>query len=259
MQRFTELVHPSTSTVARVDPYQPSSADEINATLTEVKQLWWFHDGSIMNVGVRHHLWASWGFCSRHTWLYAISELEMRGGSLLGTAVLYEDLLGRAAAAVSGRRLLRRDPVSALRPRESCFTCDYTGHALDPDPHFAAQTERVNARTRLRTLLEGQQEQWRPRACPTCLGGDGLPCRPHLLGGNAAPPRDFGRQLWALRGRTAKFLRSQTWRPPTLTPDERIAWVETLGFFAGWAVPDVLAREAAPARATAPGRMAETG
>jgi hypothetical protein len=170
----------------------------------------------------------------------------MRGGSLLGTAVLYEDLLSRAARTVAGWHL--GEPVRGLRPQDSCFTCDYVSHAATADRAdklFVSHARRVRRWQRVRPLLSDLQDVWRRRSCPACLDGDGLPCRPHLLAGQITIPTDLGPELSRLRDRTAKFTRSQTWQPPRLTRLEKVAWVEALGFFAGWTVPDLLTRDSA--------------
>lgn len=239
---LTELVHRPKPVPAAVDPYRPQAPDDIDATVAEVKRLWWFHDGSIMNVGVRHHLWASWGSCPRHTWLYAISEVELRGGGLLGTAAV-------RGPAWQGCGRGPRPTAAASSP---CGRPAVAGQLLHLRLHRAhggaGTTLRRSHRPGERAVAGAADARpaagtvWRPRACPACLGGDGIPCRPHLLAGAIDPPRDLDRRLGALRVRTAKFLRSQTWRPPSLTPLERIAWLEALGFFAGWAVPDVLTK-----------------
>src|SRR5215471_2944920 len=61
----------------------------------EVKHLWWFFDGAIMAPDVRHQLWRSWGFCSRHTWAHAQLEAELRLHPF-STSILYENLITRA-------------------------------------------------------------------------------------------------------------------------------------------------------------------
>jgi hypothetical protein len=72
----------------------------------EIRQIWSFLDGAIMDVGTRQHLWRSWGLCPRHAWCYAVAELEIRGGRPFSTTILYEELVGRAARLISRTKLL---------------------------------------------------------------------------------------------------------------------------------------------------------
>lgn len=103
---------------------QAAVAVVIDATDAEVKQLAAFVDGSIMVPEIRHHLWRSWGFCSRHTWLHAVVECELRARPF-GTAILYHDLTWRAARTIAGRARPRSWRIRRLASKDTCFTCDY--------------------------------------------------------------------------------------------------------------------------------------
>ena len=233
----------------RLEPGPPASAEAFVVTTlgdldlrpSEVKEMWWFFDGSVNVVEVRHHLWRSWGFCSRHAWAFALAAAELRAG-LLQPAVLYEDLVGRAAAAVRRART-EAGVLKALSARDSCFTCDYCARSED-DPHFSEKTQQVNLREESTALVVESAPVWRPRSCPQCLGGQGIPCRPHLLSGDVRPPSDLAERLSALAGRMHVFRRSLLWRGPSASEQERASWVEVLGFFAGWAVPEIIASTA---------------
>jgi hypothetical protein len=218
----------------------------VDLTLAEVKQLWWFMDGSIMDVGVRHHLWSSWGFCPRHTWAHAIAEIELRY-TPLGTAILYEDLLDRARRVVARGwepSTLRR---RALQPHASCYTCDYANHADVPDRQFADQQRRVNARRRFADRVLREDVVWAPRACPVCTpDGRGLPCRRHLIDEAAELDGTVADGLTELGQRLHVFMRSLTWRGPVAEERHRSAFVETLGWFAGWQIPLSLAAQVRP-------------
>jgi hypothetical protein len=212
----------------------PIPVGDLDLTLTEVKQLFSFLDGSIMSVFVRHRLWESWGFCSRHTWAYAAAECELRGGKPFGVSILYEDLTGRAARAVrpsllGGRIVLRRG-------NGECFTCDYASFARG-DPAYAGRQARVNRRQRTTALLLALRERWEPRSCPVCLGGDGPVCRPHLLSGAATVDLALPEVLSDLTTRLYAFGRSFAWRGRPASAEEQASWVEALGWFAGWDYP----------------------
>jgi hypothetical protein len=221
--------------VARAEPAPKQHVIDtgpIGLTVPEVKQLWWFFDGSIRVVEVRHHLWRSWGFCPRHTWAYVTTEIQLRADRPFQTS-MYEDLSARAARAASrafaSPQALRR----RLKARASCFTCDYAARARDIDPRFVENQRAVNRLDRLHRHLETTRDVWEPKTCPACLGGDGLVCRPHILHG-VDPPQGLGAELSDIAERLRVFSRTLTWRGPNVGPTERVSWVESLGWFGGW-------------------------
>jgi hypothetical protein len=151
----------------------------VDFTAAEVKQLHAFHDGSIMCVDVRHHLWRSWGFCPRHTWASAVIEPELRW-NLHGTVILYEDLMGRAVVALRKPAATPTMVRRRLRARAGCFTCDFVALAHDhTDPSLEAVTAKVNKRTRFTAMLEATRPVWGPRL-PAVSGrvGSGVPPSP---------------------------------------------------------------------------------
>jgi hypothetical protein len=221
----------------------PAAADAGGAALTgaEVRQLWWFLDGAIMDHGTRRALHESFGLCSRHAWALAIVECEARGGVVFATTVLYEDLARRAARLTARRRpraLLRR----ALTGSGQCFTCEFVAKA-GYDGGWERELEAVNRGRRLRRLIPAQP----PSPCPHCCSGAGLTCRPHLIAG-AEPPRDLGRELSGLADRLGGLRRSLTAGGPAATAAEQVAWIEALGWFAGWSFWQALLSRWADAR-----------
>jgi hypothetical protein len=204
----------------------------------EVKQLWWFLDGAIMNVDTRHHLWRSWGLCPRHAWGYAVIEIEVRGGVPFSTAILYEDLTRRAGQTL-GRRLLSQARVrTQLEPHDSCFTCDFLkGGASDErkagEPQWGALTARINRRSRTSTVVAASEQEWCPRSCPLCLGGQGPVCRAHIVAG-ASQGDALADKLEDLAARLDAFARSLTVEGRQVGPPERSSWIEALGWFGGW-------------------------
>lgn len=223
---------------------------ELDATVPEVKELVSFLDGSIQVPDIRHHLWRSWGFCERHAWIQAVVEIELRGGRPFGTAILYEDLVGRACAALCHGLVPASVRVRQLRARAFCFTCDYVAIAQGVEAAFAARTVRVNRRKRTAAILQETRTHWERRSCPSCLGGEGPTCRPHLLAGQAADLDAVAETLSDLAERLEVFHKSMTWRGPTADPSQRASWVEALGWFAGWSYPAAVV-EAAGARGPA--------
>jgi hypothetical protein len=214
-------------------------------TLAETKYFWsWFIFGSIMTVETRHHLWRSWGFCPRHTWAHAVVECEVWGGRPFGTAILYEDLIGRACAATK-TTVLPRGPIRwRLRGKASCLACDYIAIAHGAsDEFYADRCARINRRLRVSALLLETEPLWRASACPLCLGGRGIVCRSHILAGATGLDRNLSDQLADLRQRLALYVRSMTWQGPEATPQARISWIEALAWFAGWDFPCALASQ----------------
>jgi hypothetical protein len=218
--------------------YRAVGGADAPLALAEVRQLWWFLDGSIMNPDTRRHLWRSWGFCSRHTWAHAVVECELRVQPF-STAILYEDLTARAA-----RALARPGPAALasrrLTPRAACLTCDYlTLPSAGSNPELVERWRRANRLERTRELLAVSRATWLPRSCPACAGGAGPTCRPHLLAEPAAIParRELAGELAALSRRLYLLVKSMGWQGPARTPELEAAWVEALGWFAGWGFP----------------------
>lgn len=100
---------------------------------------------------------------------------------------------------------------------------------------------------------------WQPRACPACQGTPAGPhmataevavvCRRHLIDVDRIDmPKAQGcaSHLAALAARLKRHLRSMTDSGSGSTLEEQTAWIETLGWFAGWELPLTLARTTAP-------------
>jgi hypothetical protein len=211
---------------------------ELNLNLPEIRQMHSFLDGSIMNPYVRHHLWRSWGFCPRHTWAFGSCDNEIHSTKPFSVGVLYEDLTGQAAQLLASRRPTGRI-IRQLHSRDTCFTCDYLEIArrVSFENYVVTLHARANRRQRTVQQLAESRPVWEGRTCPICLGGDGPPCRPHLLAGAAHPDRAVADYLAPLTRRLEVMTKSFTWRGPLATPEERAAWVEALAWFGGWEYP----------------------
>jgi hypothetical protein len=83
---------------------------------------------------------------------------------------------------------------------------------------------------------------WALASCPHCGGGQGPVCRPHLLAGDPERVDAAGcaAALAELRGRLQGLLASMTLHGPPATPQAEAAWVEAVGWFAGWGIPHAL-------------------
>ena len=148
-------------------------------------------------------------------------------------------------------------------------TGSVTGSA---EPEAASLPVLVNTPLEAARWCRDTLGAWESRACPRCLqetGGassaepaeaavvgqssgslrdDGARaglCRPHLLAGSPPSPDDLRRQaayLGTLRGSVLGLLEWMTFREGPATTRRRAAWIETLGWFAGWRVPLLLAQ-----------------
>jgi hypothetical protein len=210
----------------------------------EINYLYWFIQGSIMNVGTRWALRHAWGLCERHAWAALAVEMAFRSDYVLGPTILYRDLLERCREALphSGplreQRLLRR-----LRPSGPCMMCAMrlywaTGRGVTPE-----LLERGRRTEELRTFAVSHRQHWQTTHCPLCVAGSwtatcpglGQLCRPHILKQGKVDVgilRDFLeatlKQVWTLdRSFTPEYR-------GTATPEVRAGLLTAVGWFSGW-------------------------
>lgn len=201
----------------------------------EVKQLWWFRDGSIMSVAIRDRLWEARGLCYRHAWGYAILEIEMMAGRAFSTAILYADFTDRAAKMLAGgkRGFGRRPKLDASGP---CMTCDHLKVTADKSltgAEWPRGAEIVNRGESTRLLVGWCESTWRAASCPQCMGGNGPTCRPHLIAGAPASP-GMADTLAGMASRLEPLVRSMTVDRTDIGDSERSSWIEAIGWFTGW-------------------------
>ena len=87
------------------EPWGQLPAAPLLLTTEEVRLLWSFVHGDIMSAPMRAWLRASLGFCPRHTWAYAVVEIELWESGIGGRAV-------ENSASGSSRGLLVRQGVA---------------------------------------------------------------------------------------------------------------------------------------------------
>ena len=100
---------------------------------------------------------------------------------------------------------------------------------------------------------------WQPRACPACqptpaghqmaTAETAVVCRRHPVHADridVSRARACASHLDGLAARLKRHLRSMTDSGSGSTLEEQTAWIETLGWFAGWELPLTLARATAP-------------
>ena len=218
-------------------------------SIREVEQLWWWQrDGAITTPRVRGQLRQAFGLCPRHTWAHFATECELQGWPFSTTA-LYQDLVAWAARSLREAPRLppAPPPVTALRAGDGCATCQALESSTAPDdPSFADRRARVNRLERTSGYLAECRPVWLARSCPHCLGGRGLPCRPHLLAADPASidPDECAAALLQLADRVATLVAALTLGGPVSRTRDRAALVEALGWCAGWGLVHQLSRSA---------------
>lgn len=239
----------------------------LDLSVEEVRQLWSFIHGDIMDGGMRRLLRASLGLCPRHTWAYAVVEVELwqagageRGGHQpFDVTILYEDLLEHVADGLDRRRsLLHSHPDDVLVPVGPCRICkdmaspDLPGLRMGyANSNTEALTAEANTLVHTTTWCLETVGIWRDRVCPDCdtvrLGGAGDPallCRFHLV--QRRPLSEDLRyrvasRLREIRARMRHLTDSMTDHGAPVGAVEDTSWIEAIGFFAGWGLPLYLA------------------
>jgi hypothetical protein len=228
--------------------------------------------GDVMMPGIRRQLRQALGLCSRHTWGYAVVEIELwlTGGGIRGghqpfdVCVLYEDVLEVAIDRLESRRLpWRHDFALVVDQRASCRICDaLTGPGSGESGLGYAASDTLGLTVeanRLRYTVAWCRETvdvWRDRVCPACaavhhrlhgrssdLGSPpstALLCRQHLMT-RPAPPAQASAAvapcLRLLRRDLLALLRSMEGRAKPPSAQQNASWVETISWFAGWQLP----------------------
>jgi len=207
----------------------------------EVHFLWWFIQGSIMEPETRRRLSRAWGMCERHGVGALAAEAAFRHGYLHGPAILYADLMARAARAFelagpfAGERLARR-----LRSRGPCLMCEL---GFGPDSESFISRERVEAGrdlSHIRALLTRLERHWRGTVCGRCAGSRAQPrCRVHLieeLGNDPFLDLEPHRSLvYSILEHVERYDASFRWEMQgSDTAEDRASLVSAAGWCSGW-------------------------
>lgn len=239
----------------------------------EVRQLWSFIHGDIMDGNMRRLLRASLGLCPRHTWAYAVVEIELwqagagaRGGHQpFDVSVLYEDLLDHVADGLDRKSsLLQRHPDDVLLPVGPCRICEDMASPDLPglrmgyaNSNTEALTVEANGLAHTTAWCRETLPLWRDRVCPDCepgtaegAGNPVLLCRFHLAARRPLPEQlrhALASRLREIRERVRHLTESMTDYGALAGVEENASWIEALGFFAGWGLPLYLAAGATEA------------
>ena len=195
-----------------------------------------------MDPDIRRRLRRAWGMCPRHAAGYLVVESSLRHGYLHGPAILYEDLMERAAAAVTAGGLLKELRIAArLRNAGPCLMCEM---GFDRGRGAPESSAGVVAEGRdlsyLREYGQAGRLHWEPTVCDRCAGGrGGVRCRMHLVDELEHGRLDDLAAQRALAGRITRHLigyaRSFRWEHRgTETDEDRAALISAVGWCSGW-------------------------
>jgi hypothetical protein len=243
----------------------------LELSVEEVRQLWSFIHGDIMDGSTRRLLRASLGLCPRHTWAYAAVEIELwqagagvRGGHQpFDVTVLYEDLLEYVADGLDQKSsLLHRHPDEVLLPAGPCRICEDMASPDVPglrmgyaNSNTEALTVEANGLAHTTAWCRETLPLWRDRVCPGCdpytpegPGHPGLLCRFHLAARRPLSEQlryAVASRLREVRSRMRRLTESMTDCGAPVGAEENTSWIEAIGFFAGWGLPLYLATQQA--------------
>jgi len=257
----------------------------LELSVEEVRQLWSFIHGDIMDGSMRRLLRASLGLCPRHAWAYAVVEIELwqagagaRGGHQpFDVTILYEDLLEHVAEGLDRKSsLLNRHPDEVLQPVGPCRICadmaspDLTGLRMGyANSNTEALAVEANTLVHTTTWCLETVGLWRGRVCPACdpataegAGEPALLCRFHLAARRPLPEplrHAVASRLREIRARVRHLTDSMTDYGQPVGAAEDASWIEAVGFFAGWGLPLYLATDAEQAWPRPDGQRGEGG
>ncbi|MCC9069943.1 hypothetical protein [Arthrobacter cryoconiti] len=263
--------HPQGARAGVLTPQSLLPRSGLVLSAEEVRQLWSFVHGDIMNGGLRRYLRGSLGLCPRHAWGHAVVEIELwqAGAGLRGghqpfdVCILLEDLLNYVSLGLDrGSGVFRRHPENILRSLNPCRICKEVAGPATPglrmgyaNSNTAALTDEANLLDYTRRWCTETADEWGSRACPACtakdpqtvkdlsngeVGGRSLLCRHHLL---AAGTMNLElrclvvQRLVEIRRRLLRLIDSMTDTGAPATAADNASWIEALGWFAGWSLP----------------------
>lgn len=214
----------------------------------EVNFLWWFMQGSIMEVDVRRALWRGWGMCERHALGWLCVEAAFRHGYLHGPAIVYAELMAHACSVLGHRgRMNSRRTVAALRAQAPCLLCELGYGPASPGRAPPARVLIGRDPAALRAFVAACRGEWTRFVCGRCVGSASpARCRIHLrdeLARGVAGDADGQRAtVQAIAAGADRFQQSFRWeRRGTATAADRGAFVAAVGWCNGWrALVDLL-------------------
>jgi len=237
-----------------------------NLTQEEVRILWSFIHGDVMNPGIRAQLYDNWGFCERHTWAHAVVEIELwesgagpRGGHQpFDVSVLNADLLARMRAAIAHAHR-RRPQRRAIKRSGTCIVC---ADVASEQPstlaitHAGMDLEKLTAEANrmdhTKAWLDETMPVWGTQMCPVCRNetapsGEGQMCRMHLervLEDREIDVSSLSNYLAALEHQLRELTRSMTTEGNSPSAEADASWIGALAWFTNWSFPLRMTRAA---------------
>lgn len=226
----------------------------------EVRVLWDFIHGDIMDGRIRAKLYEHWGMCVRHAWGYALVEVELwqsgagkRGGHQpFDVSILYAGLVETMIGRLGKKH--HRAWNKILRGAGTCVICDdVRGPELSGIIVTHAGFDRAelaleaNQMTYMREWLRETQPEWQEHVCPNCseemrgarIAGNQR-CRLHLLGAGQLDEQtmmDTAGGLAFLRQQLLDLTDSMKQSGQNSSPPVDASWIRTMAWFHGWAFP----------------------
>jgi len=206
----------------------------------EIHFLWHFIQGSIMIPETRWSLRRNWGMCDRHSFGFIAVEAAYRCGYLHGQAVLYKDLMERAAAVFKAPAPLQAvNVVLKLRETGPCLMCKL---GYGPRSKGIAAPELLEKGKNLepiRTFAQETAVYWRKHVCGRCAGDGTRPrCRIHFREEFLDRHTDLSEQralVQYIDAHISRYARSFVWGyHGTDTVEDRAALIEAIGWLSGW-------------------------
>ena len=207
----------------------------------EVNFLYWFMQGSIMQLETRWALREAWGLCPRHTAAWLMVEAAFRDEYLHGPAVLYDDIMQRAreAFALHGPAVRMR-LAHQLAARQRCHLCALgmapgTPGFIRGDRYIVGSNPSHWAAFAART-----KPWWREAVCGVCDGSGGaVRCRPHLIEDLRhiphLDPQPHRQLVENIAHHLSRYHDAFSWdRQGTDTLEDRAALVAAAGWTGGW-------------------------
>ncbi len=136
-----------------------------------------------MDPPTRIQMRKAWDFCERHAWGWIAVEAAFRDWYMHGPAILYADLMRRAAALfdIYGPMQNTRVRIS-LRGWKHCLMCEV---GFGPCSRSFAPVELIKRGrdlSRLRSMAQRTRLHWEKAVCGNCAGnGSVARCRKHFL------------------------------------------------------------------------------
>ncbi len=207
----------------------------------EIHYLYWYIQGSIMDPEIRQGLRRAWGFCERHAWAAMLVEAAFRPTFLHGPAMLYEDIMSRAAPAFDlfGPLQTLRLRIN-LRDRAPCLMCEM-GYGPGKEGKASQDViERGANASHLRAFAGKTKEHWAKTVCGICSGsGSSQRCRRHLMEDATNGVVDLlssHRDLVTyVHNHLLAYARSFVWGyHGTETDEDKAALITSIGWCSGW-------------------------